>query len=61
MRRSDAPGGRVADGIGVVALSRRQAVAIAAAGIAAGALLFMVALSADDLPTRDSELRWLAG
>src|SRR5207342_2650811 len=31
-----------------VALSRRQAVAIVAGGIAAGALLFMVALSADD-------------
>jgi signal transduction histidine kinase len=49
MRRSDAPGGRVADGMGVVALTRRRAIAIAAAGIAAGALLFMVALSADDL------------
>jgi signal transduction histidine kinase len=49
IRRSDAPGGRVADGMGVVALSRRQAVAIAAAGIAAGASLFMVALSVDDL------------
>ena len=49
MRSSDAPDGRVADGMGGVALSRRQAVAIAAAGIAAGALLFLVALSADDL------------
>jgi signal transduction histidine kinase len=39
----------MADGMAGVALSRRQAVAIAAAGIAAGALLFMVALSADDL------------
>jgi hypothetical protein len=48
---------RVAYGMGVVALGRRQAVAIAAAGIAAGALLFLVALSADDLsrPVRRAE------
>jgi signal transduction histidine kinase len=49
MRSSDAPGARLADGTGAVGLSRRQAVGIAAAGIAAGILLFLVALGADDL------------
>ena len=49
MRRSDASGHRRADGTGLVALSRRQTVAIAAAGIAVGIWFFVLALGADDL------------
>jgi hypothetical protein len=49
MRRRDASGHRRADGTGLVALSRKQAIAIAAAGIAVGIWLFVLALGADDL------------
>jgi len=49
MRRRDASGHRRADGTGLVALSRRQTVATAAAGSAVGISLFVLALGADDL------------
>ena len=50
MRSTDAPGSRMADGTGAVGLSWTKAVGIAAAGIAAGISLFMVAVGANDLP-----------
>ena len=52
MRRRDASGHRRADGTGLVALSRRQTVATAAAGSAVGISLFVLALGADDLRSR---------